>query len=97
MTFRFDTKHLSGQQQAIIRKRDEEDRRRKEEYEKLEKLKANIINLLKEENQPLTLHEISDKLNVESGKVLKAINSIPHNIIKRELPDKKLTYELKQS
>jgi hypothetical protein len=37
MGFRHDTRHLSGQQQEIIRKRDENDKIRKEEPEKRKK------------------------------------------------------------
>lgn len=97
MTYRHDTRHLTRQQQEIIRKKDEEDRRRKEEYEKTkqEELLKAILNLLEKEGKPLSLNEIAEKLNVVSGKVLKVINPTPHNIIKRELEENKIVYEIK--
>jgi len=42
MGFRYDTRHLSAQQQAIISKRDEEDKLRKRQKEKDDSLKKDL-------------------------------------------------------
>lgn len=94
MTYRFDTQHLNIQQKAIVRKRDDEERRRKEESEiKNEEIKTLIVSLLKEDG-PLTIHEIANRLNVLEGDILPVLNGTPHHIIKRELPEKEIVYEV---
>lgn len=80
MSYRYDMQGKSSQAQAIVRKRDAEDKLRKEEYkkkqndaERIEKAERLIIDFLSEQTEPQSLNDIVTTIDSREVYVIPAL------------------------
>lgn len=80
MPFRFDRRHLTGQQQAIASQRDraDEEAKKRAAAAKVEALEKRIIELLTSENRAMSVQEIAKGLDDEKNEVgvLQSLNGL---------------------
>lgn len=85
MSYRFDMQGKGSQAQAIVRKRDEEDRRRTEEYkakqeaekaEKIEQAEEQILNYLSLQTEPKSLNDIGLAVEARELYVIPALSNL---------------------
>lgn len=79
MSYRYDMQGKSSQAQAIVRKRDAEDKLRTEEFkkkqdaERIEKAEKLIIDFLSEQTEPQSLNDIATAIDSKEVYVIPAL------------------------
>jgi len=82
MSYRYDMQGKSSQAQAIVRKRDAEDKLRTEEFkkkqdaERIEKAEKLILDFLNEQTEPQSLNDINLATDADGLEVLQALRNL---------------------